>query len=86
MACILKTITNIKALNNEKILDRAGHELDTFVGHNSYSGLCQCNVDPGEILYPAVLVKTRVCEGCSVLWAHKTSFRSILFNLYLPKS
>ena len=31
---------------------------------------------------PAVLAKTRVCEGCSVSRAHKTSLRSILFCIY----
>ena len=31
---------------------------------------------------PAVLVKTRVCEGCLVSRAHKTSLRSILFCIY----
>ena len=43
------------------------------------AGLWQCNIDPGEVLCPAVLVKTTVCRGCSVLRAHKTSLRSILF-------
>ena len=41
--------------------------------------LWQCNIDPGEDLCPAVLVKTRVCGGFSFSRAHKTSLRSILF-------
>ena len=28
---------------------------------------------------PAVFLKTRVCGGCSVSWAHKASLRSMLF-------
>ena len=129
MACILKTTTNIKALKNEKILDRAENEMDTFVGHKSYScrlwhslqsrrilerdpwivfrndvvppswmlilpeswdesksdfkGEVQCNVDLREVLWTAVLVKTRVCGGCVVWQAHKTSFRLILFCICL---
>ena len=31
---------------------------------------------------PAVLVETRVCGGCSVSRAHKTSLRSILFCIH----
>lgn len=31
----------------------------------------------------AVLVKTKVCGGCSVSLAHKTSFRLILFPICL---
>ena len=42
-------------------------------------GLWQCNSDQGEVLYSAVLVKTRVCGVSSVSRAHKTSLRSILF-------
>ena len=41
--------------------------------------LWQCNIDPGEDLCPAVLVKTRVCGGFSFSRAHKTSLKSILF-------
>ena len=47
------------------------------------SRLWQCNINPGEVLCPAVLVKTRVCGGCPVLWAYKTSLRSILFCICL---
>ena len=43
--------------------------------------LWQYNIDPGEILCATILVKTRVCRGCSVSRAHKTSLRSILFSI-----
>ena len=43
--------------------------------------LWQCNIHPGEVLCPAVLVKTRVCGGCSVSRAHRTSLRWILFRI-----
>ena len=36
-----------------------------------------------QVLCPAVLVKTRVCEGCSVSQAHKPFLRSILFCICL---
>ena len=36
-----------------------------------------------QVLCPAVLVKTRVCEGCSISRAHKSSLRSILFFICL---
>jgi len=35
------------------------------------SRMWQWNIDPGEVYCPAVLVKTRVCGGFSVLRAHK---------------
>ena len=35
------------------------------------------NIDLREGLCSAVFVKTRVCGGCSVSWAHKTFIRSI---------
>ena len=35
---------------------------------------CDNVIDPGEVLRPAVLVKTRVCLGCSVSRAQKPSF------------
>ena len=35
--------------------------------------LWQYNFDLREVLCPAVLVKTRICGGCSVSRAHKTS-------------
>ena len=45
----------------------------------------QCNIDPGEVLCPAVLVRTsaRVCGGYLVSRAHKTSPR-VDHILYLP--
>ena len=46
------------------------------------AGLWLCNIDPGEVFCPAVLVKTTVCRGCSVSRAHKTSLRSILFCIW----
>ena len=45
--------------------------------------LWQYNIDPGEVLCPAVLVKKRVCGGCSVSRAHKTFLRSILSSVFL---
>ena len=47
-------------------------------------GLWQCNIDPWEVLCPAIFgVKTRVCGGCSVSRAQKTFLRSILFCICL---
>ena len=40
--------------------------------------LWQYNIDPGEVLCPAVCVKTSVCGGCSVSRAHKNFLWSIL--------
>ena len=47
--------------------------------------LWQYNIDPGEVLCPAVLLKTRVCGGCSVSQAHKTFLRSILSVYICPQ-
>ena len=46
------------------------------VTRTAFAGTRFCDnvIDPGEVLCPAVLVKTRVCLGCSVSRAQKPPF------------
>ena len=70
--------------SNQRLHWKQGFDTGVLILASSQIWLWQYNIDPGEVLCPAVLVKTRVCGGCSVSRAHKTFLRSsyqVFFSL-----
>ena len=65
MCTFLLIIIIIAVDEGERYYSCTVHEVVTVLYAMQFR-LRQCNIDLGKVLCPAVLVKTRVCGGCSV--------------------